>query len=258
MSGKNNNDKPDVMLMAAKEGSNMYHTIRNMKKCSSKCPMFDTCPLAPISIKPKDYRERVCLVNAGSHDVRRAYINMFLRGHSGLVDEIMRAYAAYLASVEEYEKDMHDGKGNLKVLTPKDRERLVMHRERVLNATLSVHKTFYGDGYQSKKKPKEEPIRIVESNSPGDMEEEGAGGKKKKRPVITKRNAEILQEAEYKIMEEVKPDPESLVYSERLKEEVLPSMVVVDPAECPPGTPEVPAKFQDPKKPSTPVGEFFE
>lgn len=228
-----NDDKPDVMLMAAKSGAQMYQSIRNMRKCSSKCPMFDVCPLAPISIKPANFKERHCLVNAGSHDVRRAYINMFLRGHSGLVDEMMRAYTGYLSAVEDYENEFRGKKGEEAVkLTPKDRERLVNLRFKILEATLKVHKTCYGDGYQAKQKPEEEPIKIIETT--GDEGEQiEIRQKQTKRPVISKKRKEDLIEAEYKVMEEVKPDPESLIFSERLKEEVLPSMVVMDPDEVP-------------------------
>ena len=117
-----------------------------MKICSSRCPMFDMCPLMPISAKPAKMSDRKCLVNTGSNDVRRAFINLFLRGHSGLVDEMMRAYTSYLQSVEDFDNDMKDAGGKVKDMPARDRERLVNHRRKILDATLAIHRTFYGDG----------------------------------------------------------------------------------------------------------------
>ena len=69
-----------------------------------------------------------------------------------------------------------------------------------------------------------------------------------KQPLISARRAEILDEAEDQIMAQAKPDPESLVFSDKVRDEILPSMIVV-PEEKP-----IEQRIQQPKDVLT---EFF-
>lgn len=59
--------------------------INARRKCSSKCPFFDSCPLMPISFGSKDKKCR--LKDLPTH-VKTKYYNLFLAGEEGLLQEI--------------------------------------------------------------------------------------------------------------------------------------------------------------------------
>jgi len=67
---------------------NATDVIQGMKLCKPVCPVFDQCPLMPLAVQPKDPRVRHCLVNNGPIEMRRAYRNLFMKGRSGVIEEL--------------------------------------------------------------------------------------------------------------------------------------------------------------------------
>jgi hypothetical protein len=69
--------------------------IQTRKLCDRTCPGFPLCPVMPLAVQPKDIKRRVCLVNNGPPEIQRAYKNLFVGGHSGIVEEMTRSIMEY-------------------------------------------------------------------------------------------------------------------------------------------------------------------
>jgi hypothetical protein len=69
----------------------------------------------PLSVQPREWRNRKCLVSEGSEELRRAYENLFVKGHSGIIKELQMGILEFgkLLRSKEIKKD----------LTPKDQLR---------------------------------------------------------------------------------------------------------------------------------------
>jgi hypothetical protein len=87
--------------------------IRHRRLCDKSCPAFSLCPLMPLAIQHREARYRACLVNEGPEEIKRAYRNLFVKGHSGIIEEIQLA-------IMEYGKVLRE---EGKALTPKERMR---------------------------------------------------------------------------------------------------------------------------------------
>ena len=197
-------------------------TIRSMRYCSVKCPMFEVCPVMPLAVKPEELRDRVCLVNAGTHDLRMAYINLFLRGEDGLIEEIKRGFVNYLKETELLEEAFKPGKGE-PAMGGKERERLLVHREKMMGMLMALHKTMYGEKKTIRHDNKPVAIKMVEIGSEG----QPVRLIREDRKLSEEEKAEF-EVLEQKVMEAAAQDPESLVFSEKIQKEILPSMRVVD------------------------------
>jgi hypothetical protein len=214
---------------------NLTKKIRAMKICSSQCPMFDECLLMPLAIKPQVQKDRICLVNYGSRDLRMSYINLLLGEQDGLIEEIKRCFLSYVQESELIEKEAKK-KGSVK-LTIKDRDRLLVHREKMMAMLMKLHDLQYGQKKTNDGKDKIQKIRLVEI---------GADGEKvtvvKDETPMTKTEKAEFEILEQSVVDNAVPDPESLVYSEKLRD-ILPSMTVLKPEVTPekpaePGLPE--------------------
>jgi hypothetical protein len=123
--------------------------IRFQERCNKTCPAFDQCLLMPLAIEPKDPRMRKCLVKDADPAIKRAMNNIFVNGHSGVIDEMKRcslAYAGILTNAKNNE------------LTTKDRLRLLKDQfSMLLNLEKLVKKREKPGEEQD---PAEEPVAI--------------------------------------------------------------------------------------------------
>ena len=110
---------------------NVPQVIQNRKVCDRSCPAFSLCPLMPLAVQHREMRYRICLVNEGPEEIKRAYRNLFEKGHSGIIEEIQ-------LGIMEYGKILR-GVGE-KELTTKERLRyldrltaMLLHLEKVVD-----------------------------------------------------------------------------------------------------------------------------
>lgn len=204
------------------ENAALTKKVRSMRVCSSQCPVFDECLLMPLAIKPSVAKDRHCLVNLGSRDLRMAYVNLFLGEQSGLVDEIQRCFISYLKETEDIEKEFK--KKSAQKLTLKDHDRLLVHREKMMAMLIKVHDIRFGQNKGRKGEEKVQKIKLVEI---------GADGQEvraiKDTSPLSKTELARFEVLEERKMDDMTPDPESLVFSERVRDEILPSMAVLKP-----------------------------
>ncbi len=203
------------------EGQTILQVVRARKRCDSTCPVFDSCLVMPLAIKPKNAKDRACMVNAEQHDIRMAYIHLALGGESELVDEIQRHFLGYLKEVNELEAVLQR-KG--KNFTVKDRLLLLNQRDKIMNRLTSLYRTKYGEKMTVRKEDKSsQPIRLVEITE--------RDVKKKGQLRITKGSVSDEEREEFEKLEQTAlaaatPDTDSLVYSAVVKE-ILPSMMLL-------------------------------
>ena len=175
--------------------------IRDRSHCDRGCPAFAICPLVPLAIQPPDKNDRICLVNHGDPELKRAYEALFVGGHSAIIEEIQR-------SIMEYGEILRASKNQLtagqQLRYKKDLNMMLIHLLKFL--------------------PKEG---------------ETGGKKEPEKVLIDSGNAP----------EAGSEDPESLQYSEKLRE-ILPSM---KPVPQPPAEP----KPEDPKSEYPALRKFF-
>ncbi len=154
--------------------------IRDRSHCDRGCPAFAICPLVPLAIQPPEKNDRICLVNHGDPELKRAYEALFVGGHSAIIEEIQR-------SILEYGEILRASKNKLtagqQLRYKKDLNMMLIHLLKFLPK----------EGENKKNEP--EKVLIDSGNSSAVVEQE---------------------------------DPESLQYSEKLRE-ILPSMI---PAEA--------------------------
>jgi len=210
--------------------------VRSMKICSSQCPAFDECLLMPLAIKPSVAKDRHCLVNLGSRDLRMAYVNLFLGEQSGLVEEIQRCFISYLKETEDIEEEFKKKGKDAQKLTLKDHDRLLVHREKMMGMLLKVHDIRFGQNKSGKETEKVQKIKLVEI---------GADGKEVRAirddTPLSKTEIAKFDVLEERKMETLTMDPESLVFSQKIRDEMLPSMEVLQP-EVTPEKPSEPGK----------------
>jgi hypothetical protein len=214
----------EIVGATPQENAALTKKVRSMRTCSSACPVFDECLLMPLAIKPSVAKDRHCLVNLGSRDLRMAYVNLFLGEQSGLVDEIQRCFISYLKETEDIENEFKKkGKDKAK-LTLKDHDRLLVHREKMMAMLIKVHDIRFGQKKGHGEAEKVQKIKLVEIGADG----QEVRAVKDTSPLSKTEQAqfEVLEERK---MENTRPDPESLVYSQRVKDEILPSMEVLQP-----------------------------
>jgi len=107
-----------------KGGGNPIVSITRRRWCSPNCIVFYQCPLMPIALQAKK-GERACLIN-GRYDpkekgfvktgdkLRRRFINMFMSGEDGLIDEMMRTLFDF--SIEAATATIQDRKDYMDML----------------------------------------------------------------------------------------------------------------------------------------------
>jgi len=104
--------------------------IRRMELCKPACPVFDQCPLMPLAVQPKDPRVRHCLVNKGPIEMRRAYRNLFMKGKSGVIEELRTWILEYGRLLRDEGKKEFTLKEKMRYL--KDLTGMLMNLEKVL------------------------------------------------------------------------------------------------------------------------------
>ena len=67
--------------------------VRKAELCNKLCPAFTLCPIMPLAIQPADPKRRRCLVK--DDNIKRIYNNLFVAGHSGIVEEMQRGILEY-------------------------------------------------------------------------------------------------------------------------------------------------------------------
>lgn len=159
-------------------------TIRRMKLCRRECPAFSTCIMMPLSVLPKDWRARRCLVADGPPWLKELAESLTTGGHSGIVNQIQKSILMY-GKVLQSTKELSD------------KERLRYTKD--LNAMLQALAKMVPE--ENGKSPDDDRVEIDTGELPA--------------------------------------DPESLAYSDKIKE-ILPSMDVMPVEERP--VPEEPKK----------------
>ena len=220
-------DSPGMNLGRNRPDTSIATRVKQMRVCSEKCPMYDSCAVMPMAIKPDVLKDRVCLVNAGPADLRMSWINLFLRGQPGLEEEIKNRFISYC---EEFDKAKVQLKKRAQSvgqeLTFKEQERLLHHQEKMVNMLFTMDKVLFGEKKIIKTERQHQEIIIEQIGG------DGQPLRMIREPVpVISRGLSREERAEYdllemKKLEELKPDPESLVFSEKMKE-ILPSMIVV-------------------------------
>ena len=75
------------------------------KHCTVTCRFFESCPVNAMSlgyIDPKTGEKGKCLMKDFPHTVRQQFINMFLTGEEGLIQQIKTMIHHYLVDIEAY------------------------------------------------------------------------------------------------------------------------------------------------------------
>jgi hypothetical protein len=216
------------------EGTTLLKDIRARKLCDSTCPVFDTCILSALSVKPAKLKDRTCLVNCGTHDQRMAFIHLALGGPSELANEIKRVYLDFQNTAAELEHYVKKGGRGTRGFGAKERLMLLKLKDKQMDNLMKLFRTQYGDkitvnSFNHGGKDQSMPIKIIEVT--------GATVMRDDRP-LTDKEVKKFEELEQKAMAKTAPDPDSLVYSEVVRDKVLPSMVVVPAEPVKPAEPE--------------------
>lgn len=159
--------------------------IRDRSHCDRGCPAFAICPLVPLAIQPPDKNERICLVNHGDPNLKRAYEALFVGGHSAVIQEIQR-------SILEYGEILRASKNQLTA------GQQLRYKKDLNMMLINLLKFLPKEGESKKNEPEE--VRIDSGNTPVQLAEPD--------------------------------DPESLQYSEKLRE-ILPSMKLAELPDVP-------------------------
>lgn len=83
----------------------MQRSLGQRKNCSTRCPMFDGCPVGMMAlsfINPKTKEKGRCLMKQMSPEVQNQFFNLFLSGEEGVIKAIKDALFAYLTDVNAY------------------------------------------------------------------------------------------------------------------------------------------------------------
>lgn len=75
------------------------NAIKNRKKCNTKCPILEICPLMPLSISKANIGSP-CLLNKGGNALIRRFINIFVKGEAGLINEVNNIIYLYGLDIE--------------------------------------------------------------------------------------------------------------------------------------------------------------
>ena len=178
----------------------LIKSIRAMRKCGTRCPIFLDCPMMPLAISPKVRKERHCLVNLGGEALRRRYIKMFLTGEEGMIAEIKTLIYQYSVDAENMG---------------------LAEREKAVRMLMDLFKMIYGEKRVFKREAEPVIIDVTDESIPVDWKVTAT------RDRGTGRGQYRMREQEIAAVDDAKPDPESLVFSDKLKE-ILPSHVKAD------------------------------
>ena len=73
--------------------------IKNRKKCSPRCVIFELCPMMPLSMSRANV-EGACLLNRGGNVLIRRFVNLMVKGEDGLLSEINNVLYSYAFDIE--------------------------------------------------------------------------------------------------------------------------------------------------------------
>src|SRR5512137_135689 len=82
-----------------KPNMRIVNAIKNRKKCSARCIIFELCPMMPLSMSAAN-RESACLLNRGGNVLIRRFINLMVKGEDGLLNEINSVLYSYAFDIE--------------------------------------------------------------------------------------------------------------------------------------------------------------
>lgn len=88
------------------------NSIKNRKKCSTKCAIFDICPLMALSISKANVGT-ACLLNKGGNALIRRFVNIFVKGEQGLLNELDNVLYIYGLDIESQPKSVQKEYANL-------------------------------------------------------------------------------------------------------------------------------------------------
>jgi len=77
----------------------MLCSIRKMRHCNPACEIFEICPMMPVSLCKANVNS-TCLLNAGGEVLLRRFVNLMLKGESGLLNEINNVIYSYGEDIE--------------------------------------------------------------------------------------------------------------------------------------------------------------
>lgn len=169
-------------------GTSIVNAIKNRTKCDSKCKIFTICPMMPLS-QSRQNALQTCLLNAGGNALIRQFINTFVSGEAGLVNQIN--YILY-----HYGMDIETAPASVK----KDYAQLLMQ----------WHKQKFGDPRLVQEAKPNLTVVINEMGQDGKIIEVPIVPIVDVGPIRNKRNDVILDAMVNKNLEQ---DPESLLGS---------------------------------------------
>ena len=199
-------------------GFNPIMAITRRRWCSPNCIVFYQCPMMPVAMSAKP-KEKACLIN-GYYDpqkklfvktgdkLRRRFINMFMTGEDGIIDEMKRVLFDY--SIESGSATIQDRKDYIDML-------------------LKLYRSLYGDRKAARVV---EPITITlrEIGFDGELIGEGETIHKSKHMNNVVNNHKVAQKMKenFAIRLAAAEDKESLATSPMLEgilnHEILPSV----------------------------------
>lgn len=77
----------------------IINAIKNRKKCSPRCMIFELCPMMALSMSAAN-RDGACLLNRGGNVLIRRFINLMVKGEDGILNEINNVLYSYAFDIE--------------------------------------------------------------------------------------------------------------------------------------------------------------
>jgi len=77
----------------------IINAIKNRKKCSPRCMIFELCPMMALSMSRAN-TEGACLLNRGGNVMIRRFVNLMVKGEDGLLNEINNVLYSYGFDIE--------------------------------------------------------------------------------------------------------------------------------------------------------------
>jgi hypothetical protein len=170
-------------------GTSIINAIKHRRTCGSRCPIFEVCPMMPLSVSRANPESR-CLLNLGGNVLIRRFMNLIVKGEDGLINEINNVLYSYAQDIE--------------VASPAVKKDYAM-------MCMQLHRQLYGDPRRAQMEAKPQLTVVI-----NEMDGEGRIREVEVVPVVEAggiNNAKLDIEAAKMIMAAKEDDPESLVNS---------------------------------------------
>ena len=170
-------------------GTSIINAIKHRRTCGSRCPIFETCPMMPLSVSRANPDSR-CLLNLGGNVLIRRFINLMVKGEDGLINEINTVLYSYAQDIE--------------VASPAVKKDYAM-------MCMQLHRQLYGDPRRTQFEAKPQLTVVI-----NEMDCEGKIREVEVVPVLESggiNNAKLDIEAAKMIEASKEDDPDSLLNS---------------------------------------------